>query len=204
MLKWLREVPCAQVALAFLLWKAGAMKFTTLMSCLSYKVLECDWNMIRKESSRCPAAAGVAVGALLSPAAIGEMRNREHVSDMCIWNCGHICWLRPSRPLKINRGGVLDSCAAAELRRCACGVRLGQCTTNFFFIVSPRKRRSKVQPLPAGVTRIPNEGWGDCLCWSLSQGIQHTGGGSHHHRSVRAPATAHFCKHLQKIFYVLR
>ena len=123
---------------------------------------------------RCPAAAGVAVGALLSPAAIGEMRNREHVSDMCIWNCGsqgdhhHICWLRPSRPLKINRRGVLDSWAAAELRRCACGVRLGAVHYKFLLLVSPRKRRSKVQPLPAGVARISNEGPGDCLFWSLS------------------------------------
>ena len=55
----------------------------------SHKVLDCDWNLIREESSRCPAAAGVAVGALLSPAAIGDMRNREHVSDRCIWNCGN-------------------------------------------------------------------------------------------------------------------
>ena len=137
------------------------MKFTTLMSCLSYKVLECDWNMIREESSRCPVAAGVAVGALLSPAAIGEMRNREHVSDMCIWNWysqgdhHHICWLCPSRPLKINRRGVLDSCAAAELRRCACGVRLGAVHYKLLLLVSPRKRRSKVQPLRLASPEYP-------------------------------------------------
>ena len=100
------------------------------------------------------------------------------VKRFFFWNLGKMDGaLRPSS----------GWCAAAELRRCACDVRLGAVHYKLLLLlVSPQKRRSKVQPLPACVTRIPNEGWGDCLFWSLSQGIQHTGGGSHHHRSVRA------------------
>ena len=57
----------------------------------------------------------IAVGAMLSPAAVGGRMEREGVTDKCIWNCGnrgdhhHICWLCPNRPLKIHPKGVLDA-----------------------------------------------------------------------------------------------
>ena len=56
------------------------------------------------------------------------------------------------------------------------------------------------QPLPPGVERITNEGQGDCLYLSIAQGIKLSGGGDHHHRSVRAAATAHMRKHVQKYY----
>ena len=63
---------------------------------------------------------------------------------------------------------------------------------------SPQKKRSKVQPLPAGITRVENEGKGNCLFWAIAQSIQNCGGGVHHHSSVRAAAVTHFRKHLEK------
>ena len=76
------------------------------------------------------------------------------VKRFFFWNLGKMDGaLRPSS----------GWCAAAELRRCACDVRLGAVHYKLLLLVSPQKRRSKVQPLPACVTRIPNEGWGDCL-----------------------------------------
>ena len=63
---------------------------------------------------------------------------------------------------------------------------------------SPQKKRTKVQPLPPGVTRVENEGKGNCLFWAIAQSIQSSRGGVHHHRSVRAAAVTHFRKHLEK------
>ena len=40
--------------------------------------------MIRDESVKCPAVAGVAVGAMLSPVAVGGKMEREGVTDKCI------------------------------------------------------------------------------------------------------------------------
>ena len=79
-------------------------------------------------------------------------------------------------------GGALRlSCGAAR----AMSV-WGQCTTNFFFLFLLKRGGQKFSLFRLASPEYPNEGWGDCLFWSLSQGIQHTGGGSHHHRSVRA------------------
>ena len=63
-----------------------------------------------------------------------------------------------------------------------------------------KKKKSEAQPLPKGVERLVNDGNGDCLFLSIAQGLKESGGGDHHHRSVRAAAVAHMRKHVQKYF----
>ena len=64
MLKWLRKVQNAQVALVFLLWKAGAMKFTNLMSCLPIKCLNVIGTWLGKDLLGARSAGCAPVGPL--------------------------------------------------------------------------------------------------------------------------------------------
>lgn len=63
---------------------------------------------------------------------------------------------------------------------------------------SPAKKRAKAQPLPDGVTKVPNEGGGDCLFHSISHSIEFTDNQKHHHRQVRAAAVSHLKRHSDK------
>lgn len=47
---------------------------------------------------------------------------------------------------------------------------------------------------------MPNAGQGNCLFEAIAQGVERAGGGSHHHRSVRAAAVAHLVKHKEKYY----
>ena len=42
--------------------------------------------------------------------------------------------------------------------------------------ISPQKKRTKVQPLPQGVSRVENKGEGNCLFLAIAQSIQSSGG----------------------------
>lgn len=63
---------------------------------------------------------------------------------------------------------------------------------------SPQKKKLKVQMLPKGVERLPNEGGGNCLYLAVAQSLEQVTGTLHNHRSVRAAAFTHLQKHLQK------
>ena len=66
--------------------------------------------------------------------------------------------------------------------------------------VSPQKKKVKrtLPALPPGVTKIPNAGQGNCLFEAIAQGVERVGGGTFHHRAVRAAAVAHLQKHKEK------
>ena len=79
-------------------------------------VLSADWNSIRDLSFACPAARGVACGALLSPACMD--RGGAPFSSSCIWpgcsvSCAsfsHIAWNCPHRSnLLIQPQNALDA-----------------------------------------------------------------------------------------------
>ena len=48
--------------------------------------------------------------------------------------------------------------------------------------------------------RLSNDGQGNCLFESVAQGLKLTGGGDHHHRSVRAATASHLKRHRDKYF----
>ena len=67
--------------------------------------------------------------------------------------------------------------------------------------VSPQKKKLKIQKLPEGVERLPNEGGGNCLYLAVAQSLEQATGTLHSHRSVRAAASTHLQKHFDK--YIL-
>ena len=50
------------------------------------------------------------------------------------------------------------------------------------------------------MTKIPNDGQGNCLFISISDALKHSGGGNHNHLKVRATAINHLKKHSDQYF----
>ena len=80
----------------------------------------CNFVMVRRESLLCPAAAGVAVGAMLSPAAVDDLIDMDRseadpLTNKCIWGCGelgshhHTTWQCNLRPRKLLPAGPIDA-----------------------------------------------------------------------------------------------
>ena len=63
---------------------------------------------------------------------------------------------------------------------------------------SPAQKRARAQPLPEGVTKVPNPGGGDCLFHSVSQSLHFADNKNCNHRQVRAAAVAHLRRHASK------
>lgn len=60
------------------------------------------------------------------------------------------------------------------------------------------KKRATVQTVPTGMTRVPNEGNGNCVCLALGQALAAKPDKPKAHRGIRAALVAHLRKHTDR------